>query len=709
MIARCWGVLARVNEVLGYQLKAAEAANTGLALALRVHDLEGAAALAQFLAYEEIQYGVRFDASRRSAQQAIAYGTRSGNVLAVGWAELNLAQLAVRLSDGRTALRHIDSAQAVLRTIGDVVGMGAAFVVAGDAAQGTGQYARAAASYDSAAALYARLNFGAARPSILFRQASLELAAGHLDEATARLDEGVSLAQRYHLAGLVDTDAHYLRGALALRRSHFDVAIRELQTYLGQFTSLNAQYLFDGRMRLAEAYASAGRLDDAVRTLDEGFLALDRVRSYLDDRDARVVVLQSRRLEFDPDLGIATIVNTLARAGRLETAFRVAEAQRSRYLWEQVVRRGALAGDIDASSAKRAERLVPVPMDIDQLRTALPDSTAVIEYVTGRGNEPTTAFVVSAVGAWSISMTAADSLVDEIDRFTQALQSGARAGTLARLLAQAVLDPALALLPSSATRIVLVPDGPLHRLPFDALTLRDGRAVLEHYTLTLSPSSRLARAFWAAAPDAHTSGLLALGGAVFPPASGLAPLNASAAEVRAIGRLASPADIRVGERASESALKHADWTRFAVLHLATHAQVEDWGVLSSALFLSAGDGEDGRMGVEEIAGLPLDEQLVVLSACRTVGGALVSGEGIEGLTAPFLEAGARAVAATYWPISDRAIVALMTGLYTELGHGLQVGDALRQAKLASLRAGDPPSVWASLTLTGDGRMRPRLR
>jgi CHAT domain-containing protein len=111
--------------------------------------------------------------------------------------------------------------------------------------------------------------------------------------------------------------------------------------------------------------------------------------------------------------------------------------------------------------------------------------------------------------------------------------------------------------------------------------------------------------------------------------------------------------------------------------------------------------------VEEIAGLTINADLVVLSACRTVGGTVVNGEGIQGLTTSFLEAGARAVVATYWPVRDRSIVPLISSFYQGLSLGLSAGDALRQAKLTSLRAGDSPALWAALTLTGDAGVRPR--
>ena len=98
--------------------------------------------------------------------------------------------------------------------------------------------------------------------------------------------------------------------------------------------------------------------------------------------------------------------------------------------------------------------------------------------------------------------------------------------------------------------------------------------------------------------------------------------------------------------------------------------------------------------------------LVVLSACRTAGGALVHGEGVQGLTAPFLEAGARAVAVTHWEVGDRRIVPLMNAFYRELATGATAGAALRRARLELARSGASPAIWAGVDLVGDTEVRP---
>ena len=121
----------------------------------------------------------------------------------------------------------------------------------------------------------------------------------------------------------------------------------------------------------------------------------------------------------------------------------------------------------------------------------------------------------------------------------------------------------------------------------------------------------------------------------------------------------------------------------------------------TALALAPSGAEDGFLSPADIAGLRLDADLVVLSACRTAGGVTIAGEGVQGLTTPLMAAGARSVIATQWRVGDRTTVRLIADLYDGLARGLTVSDALREAKLAAVRRGAPPGEWAGFTVVGD--------
>jgi CHAT domain-containing protein len=218
-------------------------------------------------------------------------------------------------------------------------------------------------------------------------------------------------------------------------------------------------------------------------------------------------------------------------------------------------------------------------------------------------------------------------------------------------------------------------------------------------------------------PDAGTAAVPGEGGraaaseyrSAFGASGGLARLAASADEARLVARYGRGSVVRLRDAASESYFVHAPLARFGVIHLATHALVDESGATNTAIALAPGEGDDGFVSPAELAKLDLRADLVVLSACRTAGGVIVSGEGVQGLTAPLLQAGARAVVATEWRIADRETVRFVGDLYDALAGGSTVVDALRAAKLRALRRGAPPGEWAAFTAVGDPVARVALR
>ncbi|HKE12806.1 MAG TPA: CHAT domain-containing protein, partial [Myxococcota bacterium] len=186
-------------------------------------------------------------------------------------------------------------------------------------------------------------------------------------------------------------------------------------------------------------------------------------------------------------------------------------------------------------------------------------------------------------------------------------------------------------------------------------------------------------------------------------------LQASAREIQLVAGYAPEAEVRLREAASAAYLKRANLARFRILHFATHALVDESTAARTALALAPGEGESGFLSPGELAALPLNADLVVLSACRTARGVVVEGEGVLGLTAPLLQAGARSVVATSWRIGDRATVAFVKSFYDALARDLPVADALRAAKLDSLGRGAGPNEWAVFTAVGDPLVRVPLR
>lgn len=271
-----------------------------------------------------------------------------------------------------------------------------------------------------------------------------------------------------------------------------------------------------------------------------------------------------------------------------------------------------------------------------------------------------------------------------------------------------VFSTALSELPPEIDRLILVPDGPLEHLPFDALRAGPGaKPLAARYQLVVAPSATLL-VDWrkSSVPPAKTRAL-----AIADPepngATILGRLPYARRESRALVRHLGAVDALVGPLASEHAIKSRDLRDYEILHFAAHALSDDAHPDRSAVFLAPGsDDEDGLLQAREIGDLDLNGRMVVLSACQTATGPVLSGEGVLSLARAFFEAGARTVIGTRWPVRDEDTARLFDIFYSELARGATASEALTRAKLTAIEDGLRADVWAGVVLIGDGAVRP---
>jgi CHAT domain-containing protein len=279
-----------------------------------------------------------------------------------------------------------------------------------------------------------------------------------------------------------------------------------------------------------------------------------------------------------------------------------------------------------------------------------------------------------------------------------------------------------------AERLLILPDGPLHLLPFAALAVPSSgggafRFLVEELPVTVSGSATLFAELASRPPAARAPRLVALGdpdygepagalgGAVNSPFGlRLPPLPATRREVEALAEVfGSSAEIYLGEEATEERVRSAA-PGASHLHLAAHGWLDEASPLDSAVVLSrpssGGPGRDNGLlqAWEVFEGLRLDADLVVLSACETGLGRPVGGEGLLGLTRAFQYAGARSVLVSMWAVDDRWSAVLIERFYRHLRAGLGKDEALRRAQLALLRgaseSGRQTFHWAAFQLVG---------
>jgi len=182
----------------------------------------------------------------------------------------------------------------------------------------------------------------------------------------------------------------------------------------------------------------------------------------------------------------------------------------------------------------------------------------------------------------------------------------------------------------------------------------------------------------------------------------------------------------LGKNASEGTVKTMNLSGFKVLAFATHGLVpgELNGLTQPALALSSptvtGEGGDGLLTMEEILGLKLDADWVILSACNTGAGSGAGAEAASGLGRAFFYAGTRALLVTNWSVHSQSARELVTDLFRRQANDpkLSRSEALRQAMMALVDgpgyqndAGKTefayahPLFWAPYSIIGDGGVR----
>lgn len=155
------------------------------------------------------------------------------------------------------------------------------------------------------------------------------------------------------------------------------------------------------------------------------------------------------------------------------------------------------------------------------------------------------------------------------------------------------------------------------------------------------------------------------------------------------------------EKATPSTYLFSHPEEFWLIHFVTHGTASELSPLESAIVLSPQAENEFKLYARDIVKIPLNAEIVTISACYGLGIRTYSGEGLVGLAWAFLRAGAHQVVAGLWDVDDRASVDLMDDFYTGLLKWKSAGKALRLAKLKMIQAGggySRPYYWGSLQL-----------
>ena len=299
-------------------------------------------------------------------------------------------------------------------------------------------------------------------------------------------------------------------------------------------------------------------------------------------------------------------------------------------------------------------------------------------------------------------------------------------------------------------RLLVVADGALNYIPFEALTTTADGAdysalayLINTNDIVYAPSASVIAAIrqQAAASGGNKDGraMLLVADPVFdagdPRARGAKPgASASAAsitrglglslssaqlarlpgtrtEAQKIGQLAKAANLKADTwldlDASEANIEARDLKQYRILHVATHGilNTERPQFTGVVLSLVGNESSDGFLRTDEIFNLRLGSPLVMLSACETGLGKEKRGEGIIGLTRAFMYAGAPTVGVSLWPVADTSTADLMSDFYKRLlaKEGTSPTAAMRGARQQMIagKKQSAPFFWSPFVLVGD--------
>lgn len=550
----------------------------------------------------------------------------------------------------------------------------------GNTHYGQGALAQAAADYERALAAAREVDDKFVMGELHSNLGIIALEQGRYDEAEASVREAHRIeAEMENLAGR----QHSLKAEGEIWAGRGDFAKAEA-LYRGVLASPDASrdLQWETRAALASLCGKTHRPAEAEEEFRQAFRIMEQSRSELQKTEHKISFFSSLVRFYDG------YVDLLVEGGRTPEALELADRSRARLLRE-------MSGPGHKVAAASAEHFSEAARGTGAVLLFywLAPGRSFLWVVTPRKVE---IHVLPAEEEVRRHVEAHQAL---IQRSRDPLAEG---GSEAEWLYRNLVGPAQASIPAGS-RVIVVPDGALHRINFETLLVHAPKRHywIEDVTLNAAPSLALLAMDKAEPRPRSASGILIIGNPA-PASDEFPPLAHAATEVQRIAEQfeSSGPTVYSGPQADPSVYRRAEPGRFSFIHFAAHAKANAEIPLDSAVILSP-KNDSYKLYAREIVDVPLHAELVTLSACRSAGSRTFAGEGLVGLAWAFLSSGARNVIAGLWNVEDASTAELMEELYRGLRQGLRPADALRAAKLKLLRSGTAyrkPFYWAPFVI-----------
>ncbi len=685
----------------------------------------------------------QFDTAAQHLTAALDLARSVGSGKSIADALGNLSELYYELGDIELALRYAQENVALREGLADKRGYANAIDILGLVYARKKQTNLARETYDRALRQALAEKDDETQMTVPFHLGNLLSGLHENGSARQKLEESRAWAQRLSRPSII----HHINVSLAVidndeKRWEEAVALCEPALDFGQRTNEPLLASRAGAV-LADALRQLGRAAAAEPLLRAAIGAIEAARDHIATEP------ETAMLYMEDKAGVYyRLVELLHSRGRHEEALLVAEQSRARVVLD-VLRSGnvnidrALTDDERRKDALlraqvaglrqagtpgarqrldnalsdyrlfknelyarhpelRAQRLETEPVRPAELMARLPEAgAALLEYVAA--GDAVTLIVVTAGERGAVTRgytlpVSAPKLEGMVKQFRDAVATRdlGFAGP-AQALYRALIDPASAQLRGRKT-FVIVPDGFLWQLPFQALIGPRGRYLIEEVAVSYTPSLTVLNEMLRLKKQRLAGGqVLIVGAAVLPgmrrEAEGLVEIYG-----------ASKTRLLLGPAADEPQIRR-EAPRSRIVHLAAHGVFRDENPMSSFLRVARGGAaEAGQLEARDMMSLNLSAEMVVLSGCETARGGGSNGEGLIGMSWALFVAGTPTTVASQWKVDAASTSDLMLRFHRGVAESGGKSRSMQLAELAIMKRPESrhPFYWSGFMVIGEG-------
>lgn len=655
----------------------------------------------------------RFSDARALAYDVIATYRASGSTFLEARTLLHLASAEARLGDLHAAYAALDTATALFESRKAASPLAVAHLWRARIALARGELPLAGVETRAAEAGFAACGEDVNEAQARLLRGQVEMARGRLPAAKRIALRALQIAQQRNVFA-IRYAAHVLLGRIAQAHNDSALATRRYQAATATIDrahrsltiSLRPGFLEDkgeAQHALIALHLADGRVESALESLEHvkaqalfTYLAnRELLRWATDEPESQAQIAELERLRAEHHWWYRRAHDSIWKDDEIRSG---EVNDREHALAEIAVRERRMRAITERLYLSNGARLPLRGIDLPRaaaLQRHLDDRTLLIEYyddtahlwaysVDTRGMRvdplpATMAAIIQLTTQLELNMAAALAT----GRDNPATRRLAHLGTqIARRLYATLLEPIAARI-EGWERLVIVPYGALHYLPFHLLHDGSGYLIQTREIVILPTAALLTRQAPIRAKGAR---VLAYDH------EGMLPTAED--EGRRVQRLMGGTFVR-SAAANRGALRA---TPRQVLHLAAHGEQRlDQPDLSYVQLA------DGLLFADDLFQLDLSYELVTMSACETGCAVVAGGDELLGLGRGFLYAGAGALIASMWRVPDAETADLMAYLYGELKQGQSKAAALRAAQLAMLERTPNlhPAFWGAFQLIGN--------